>query len=415
MPVARMMDKTSDSDTIIIGAGPCGSFAAFNLAKTGAGVTVYEEHPEIGVPSHCAGHFSIKGLRDLGLYPLPSGILENTFSGALFFSPNGKQFEIRFASPVTCSVNRSLFDKHLAEMAQKAGAQYILGSRVKSLIVEDGFTKGVSSEHNGKIQGSYAEIVIDAEGVSSRFLRQLGLPFLDSSMILNGVEIEVENLKDIVTDEVEVFLGESYAPGFYAWLIPRNDESAKVGLASRGGNPWEFLQTLIRKHPVVSGQLRNARILKKAYHPITLGGPVPKLFENGFLVIGDAASQVKPTTGGGVILGMNCARIASKVAVEAFEKNDFSGQFLRRHQIRCDEFYGFDMKLMRGIRRTLNKLPDRRFDDLLGFCSRFSLDKMFQKMDDLDLQARGFLHAALSPKALVALAYFFMAYLSANP
>lgn len=404
-----------DSKAIVVGAGPCGSFAAFNLAKTGAGVDVHEEHVEVGVPSHCAGHLSIKGLRDLGLYPLPAGIVENVFSGALFFSPNGRQFEVRFSSPVTCVVNRSLFDKHIARLAEAAGAQYITSSRVESLIVENRVAKGILIEKMRGNERKFADIVIDAEGVSSRLLRQFGLSSLDRGMVVNGVEAEVESVKDTFSDEVEVFLGGQYAPGFYAWLIPRNDGSAKVGLASRSGNLLEFLLRLIKKHPIASQQLKHARMTKKAFHPITLGGPIPRTFGNGFLAVGDVASQVKPTTGGGIILGMNCARIAAEVADEAFDSDDFSAKHLGLYGKRCDEFSGFDMTVMLRIRKMLNRLSDERVDDLISFCSRFRIDEAFRNVDDLVLQAHGLLRAARSPRTFAVLAYFFLVYIFANP
>ena len=79
------------SRAIVIGGGPVGSYAALNLAKLGVKVSVFEEHPEIGLPSHCAGHISIRSLRSMGLYPLPNGIVENTFDTANFYSPNRHQ------------------------------------------------------------------------------------------------------------------------------------------------------------------------------------------------------------------------------------------------------------------------------------------------------------------------------------
>jgi digeranylgeranylglycerophospholipid reductase len=312
-------------------------------------------------------------------------------------------------------VNRSLFDKHVARIAEAAGAQYIMGSRVESLIIEDNFTRGILLEKIRENERKFADIVIDAEGVSSRLLRQFGLSSLDRRMVVNGVEAEVEGVKDTVSDEVEVFLGKEYAPGFYAWLIPKNDGSAKVGLASRSGNSLEFLLRLIKKHPVASEQLRHARVMKKAFHPITLGGSIPRAFGNGFLAVGDVASQVKPTTGGGMILGMNCARIAAEVANEAFDRNDFSAKYLGEYERRCDEFSGFDMRVMLRIRKMLNRLSDERLDDLIGFCSRFRIDEAFRNVDDLVLQARGFLRAAHSPQMFAVLAYFFFVYLSANP
>ena len=259
------------SDTIVIGGGPSGSFAALNLAKLGAKVTVFEEHGEIGVPSHCAGHLSIKGLEFLGLYPLPEKIVENTFCGVHFYSPKDKRFSVRFSAPVTCVVNRVLFDKHVAEMAEKAGVCYCLDSRVESLIVEDGFVKGVIINQSGKNKEEFlARIVVDAEGVSSRILRQAGLLGLDRNRLVSAVQAEVENVEGVEPDMVEVFLGKDYAPGFYAWLIPKHDGEAKVGLAAETGNPKELLQRLILKHPVASRKLGTAKILKAAFHPIPL-------------------------------------------------------------------------------------------------------------------------------------------------
>ena len=203
------------SDIIVVGGGPCGSFTAFNLAKRGAEVTVLEEHSEVGVPSHCPGHLSIKSLKRLGLYPLPREIVENTFQGAIFHSPRGKSFSVRFSQSVTCVVNRVLFDRYIAEMAEDAGVQYHLNSQVDSLIIEDGFVKGISIKQDGKTrEKSFAKIVIDAEGISSRILRLAGLSALNRHMLVNGVQAEVENVKDTEPDMVEVFLGKTMQRAF---------------------------------------------------------------------------------------------------------------------------------------------------------------------------------------------------------
>ncbi len=85
------------SDVVIIGGGPVGSYAALNLAKAGIKATVFEEHPQIGYPSHCAGHLSIRSLKSMGLYPLPNGIVENTFRTANFYSPKGTKFSIHLS------------------------------------------------------------------------------------------------------------------------------------------------------------------------------------------------------------------------------------------------------------------------------------------------------------------------------
>jgi digeranylgeranylglycerophospholipid reductase len=410
-----MLKMQRGDGTIVVVAGPCGCFAAFKMAQKGLDVDVFEEHRELGLPSHCAGHVSIKGLRDLGLYPLPNRIVENVFRGASFFSPCGRSLNIRFANPVTCAVNRELFDKYLGHLAESAGARVNLGCRVEALTVEEGFASGILFENKGRIETKSADVVVDAEGVSSRLLRQFGLPILNRDMTVMGVEAEVDNCVDVIDDEVEVFVGAAYAPCFYGWLIPRHDGSAKVGLASKGGNPLDYLQRLMRKHPVASKQLSHAKVLSRSVHPISLGGPIPSLCGDGFVAVGDVASQVKPTTGGGVILGLNCASIVSEVVKKASGMDDFSIEQLSEYQRRCSRLIGFDMRVMQIIRNTLNELSDRRLDDLILFCSRFHVDEALGNVSDLDLQGRGLLGALLDPRMLVAVGYFLLICLSTNP
>ena len=83
---------------------------------------------------------------------------------------------------------------------------------------------------------------MDAEGISSRLLRQAGLRRLKPEGLVYAVEAEVENVQDVELDAVEVYFGKNYAPGFYGWLIPRLDGTAKLGLATNKGNPRDFLQ-----------------------------------------------------------------------------------------------------------------------------------------------------------------------------
>lgn len=413
-PSVQLMKNVPDA--IVIGGGPVGSFAALNLAKLGARVTVFEEHTDIGSPSHCAGHLSIQSLKKLGLYPLPEKIVENEFSGVNFYSPAGTEFSVHLARPVTCAVNRALFDKHLAEKADAAGAQYCLNSRVQSLLIENGFVKGVSvAKCDNTEKRVFAKIVVDAEGIASRILRQTGLSTLNRDRLVYAVEAEVENVKNVELDAVEVFLGKTYAPGFYAWLIPRLDGTAKVGLATKTGNPKDFLRRLMLRHPVASKQLGTAKITRTAFHPIALGGPISKAYSNGFLAVGDAASQVKPTTGGGVIFGLTCARIAAEVANESMRRNDLSLNFLQLYQKRCKDTLGFDFNVMLRIRKFLDSLSDEKVDAALRFCERVGLNKTLQNVEEIDFQGQALLKILTKPVMFAALAYFLMLYLSANP
>jgi len=403
------------SDAVVVGAGPVGCFAALNIAKLGVETTVFEEHSEIGVPSHCAGHISIRSLRNLELFPLPKEIVENTFSAANFHSPLGTVFTMRLKHPVTCAINRKLFDKYLAQRAEDAGARFKLNSRVNSLLINEGFVKGVNVEQARGMESVAARIVIDAEGISSRLLRDAGLVMLHREGLVFAVEAEVENVRDIETDRVEVYLGKEYAAGFYAWIIPKRDGTAKVGLAAKTGNPKELLRKLMFKHPFASKKLRQARINSVAYHPITLGGPIIKACADGFLAVGDVASQVKPTTGGGVIFGLTCAQIASETLAEAFRRNDMRSSVLQQYDKRCRGKLGFDIAVMLRLRQFLDSLSDEKIDQALRVCRTFGLDKALQDTDEIDFQGKLLLQSLRKPATVASLAYFLFLYLSANP
>jgi len=401
------------ADIIVVGGGPCGSFSAFTAARLGAEVLVCEEHREIGVPKHCAGHLSISGLERLGLH-LPHGIIENKIKGAIFHSPSGKEFEIKRGSPVTYVVNRELFDKYLSDLAMKSGAQYFLESKVKSFLFDSGFVKGVAVRKGQGEETLESSVVIDAEGCSSTLLKRTELKTVNGSMVVNAIQAEVDRVNEVDVDRVEVYLGRKYAPGFFAWIIPKADASAKVGLATRTGNPREYLRQFMRNHPVASRKLRESNIISLSVHPIPLGGPIPKTYSNGLLVVGDASSQVKPTTGGGLIVGLSCSKIAGEVAYEAVENKDFSEAFLSRYQSQWRKLIGLDLVVMRQTRKLLNSLSDNRIDKIIDLCVKLGVDRILEEAGDLDFQGRSFIRMITYPKALIAMLYFIFSSLASS-
>lgn len=403
------------ADAVVVGGGPVGSFFAFELAKRSFDVTVFEEHQEIGLPSHCAGHLSIRSLSNLGLYPLPAGIVENTFSAANFYSPKGSKFSVNLTKPVTCAVNRARFDQFLAKRAKAAGAKFRLGARVSSLFAEGNIIRGVNvTVAGGAEERIPAGLVVDAEGISSRLVRQAGLQGLKREALLYAVEAEVANVEGIEEHAVEVYVGRDYAPGFYGWLIPRLDGSAKVGIATREGNPKDFLERLMRRHPIASRQFRNAKVKSLGFHAITLGGPIPRAYASGFLAVGDCASQVKPTTGGGVIFGLTCARIAAETAAKALEKNNFSADSLSIYQKRFMEKLVFDVDVMLRVRKAVDSFSDEKIDRAMRFASRMGFDRALKDIDEIDFQGKTLLGVLGKPSAYAMLAYLLALYLPAN-
>jgi len=395
----------TQADVTIVGAGPAGSFAALTAAELGVEVILCEEHERVGLPSHCPGHISIRGLEKLGLR-VPENIIENRITGAVFYSPSGNEFRVRLTSPVTYVINRRMFDEHLAQLAEKAGAKLLLGKRVEKLLVNKNSVHGVSVKNGQRLD---SKIVIDAEGCASTLLKQMGLQTFDRSLVVSAVNAQADRAKGLEDDTAEVYLGQKHAPGLYAWIIPKKDGSAKVGLATKTGNPREHLKHFLNKHPVASMKLKFSDIKNSSYHLIPLGGPIPKTYHNGLLIVGDTASHVKPTTGGGVVMGLTCAKIAGETAYQAMQQDDFSEGFLIRYQQRWQKAIAFDMGVMRRIRLMLNRLSDPQLDKIVSLCSELRLDGALQGFKDLDFQGRALLPVLRSPSALTVAFYFFLA------
>jgi digeranylgeranylglycerophospholipid reductase len=396
-----------DSDVIVVGGGPAGCFSALHAARLGARVTVFEEHGTIGTPVHCTGHVSLAGLERLRL-DLPREIFENEIRAASFYSPSGYAFSVRFPSPVTSVINRQLFDQHIAHQATLEGVEIVHDAHVDSFLVEEGSIKGVALRRGQKMGESTSRIVIDAEGVSAALLRSAGFPSLNHRFIVKGVQAEVDHVDGGEDGAVEVFLSKTYAPGFFAWIVPKRDRTAKVGLATAQGDPCEYLHRLVRHHPIVSQRIGRSRIAHTAYHPISLGGPIHRTVYDGLLIVGDAASHIKPTTGGGIVMGLSCARTAGQTAAHAIHDEDYSASFLSDYERRWRREVGFDMAAMKRLRLLFDGLTERQLDRLIASSSRLGLDTSLRALRDIDFQGASLIRMLKSPRFLAAALYLLM-------
>jgi len=233
-------------------------------------------------------------------------------------------------------------------------------------------------------------------------------------MVVNAVHAEVDWVGNVSLDTVEVYLGRKFAPGFFAWIIPRKDSSAKVGLATKKGDARAYLRQFMRDHPIASKKLNKSKITRLSLHPIPLGGPIPKTYSNGLLIVGDAASQVKPTTGGGIIFGLLCSKMAGEVAYQAVKNHNYSENFLSRYQSRWKKAVGFDMMVMRQTRKLLNHLTDEKTDKIIRLCAKLGVDKGLEEVKDLDFQGKLLIRLIQHPATSIAALYFFLTSLTSS-
>jgi geranylgeranyl reductase family protein len=366
------------TDILVIGAGPSGLIAARDASQAGAKVTVFEKKKEIGIPCHCAGLLSLKGMEKIGL-ATRGPYVRNKVKGAHFYSPSGLTFTIEKKSPVACVVDRDLIDKNLAQQAKKAGANINLSSNIYDL---KRTKNGICSI--GKHESVFSKLIINAEGAPSKFLKTFGLKPINFSYVLPGLQFDLKGI-NVDPDFVEVHISRKIAPNFFAWVIPLGKDSVRVGLACKGMMKKELLEIFIKKRFRNKEKIEHIKIQSGL---VVTSGPIEKTFNDNFLVIGDAAGQVKPTTGGGVILGGICASIAGSIAAEAVNDDNFKKSFLKKYEKLWRKKLGKEFKTTFFARRILNHLSDKAVDKLFDLIIKKNLQENFQIFGDMDFQRK---------------------------
>ncbi|MFX0097066.1 MAG: geranylgeranyl reductase family protein [Candidatus Hodarchaeota archaeon] len=391
---------TIDAQVAIVGAGPAGTIAAQWIAAAGLDVVIVEEHSDVGLPTHCAGLLSVDGIRRLGM-EIPPKSIQNVVRGSKFYSPYGKCFLVQRRSKQAYVIDREMFDKSLAEKAVDSGAKLLLDTKAV-LLKKDGKRLLLSTGGNNEIR---ANAVIDAEGVRASLVRNMGLRPPKRSMTLPAMQFEISNTKNIDSDFVEIYLGRNIAPGFFAWIIPTGQDTARVGLAAKAMKDTtvhELLQRFIRL-PIVFQKFKKSEVEQKKAGLVLTGGPIPTTYADSFIVVGDAAGQAKPTTGGGVITGGLCAQIAGRITVKAISREDVSGRTLRNYEIKWKRILGWEFFTMLWARKCLNQLSDAQLERVFEIILKEKLNEVIEGYGDIDFQSRILFKILKNPRFILTI------------
>jgi digeranylgeranylglycerophospholipid reductase len=390
-------------DIAIVGSGVSGGSVALAASRNGVSVAIFEEHAEVGEPSHCSGHVGIAAFKRFAPN-FPNRIIENEIKGAKLYAPNGESLTLFRQNPVTWVLNRAAFDRHLAFTAERSGAWVYLNSRVEAFKrTDDGcFQIKVKGAQDGFVK---AKVLIDAAGCGGSISKYAKLPQPNPRMIVNSAQFNVENLTDVNSELVEVYFGQSYAPGFFGWIIPRRDGSAKVGIAAaHRANVRQCFERFVKRHPIASKKLARGKVLSQVtYHPIPVGGALSRTYADSVLAVGDAASQVKPTTGGGIVFGLACGQIAGETALEAVQAGDSSSSRLRLYEEKWRQLIGFDLNAMSWLRKMLYRIPDRYLNRIFTVSRGLRTDEILNRTADIDFQGRTIFSLARDPRLFVTL------------
>lgn len=367
-------------DVAVIGAGPAGSMAAKKAAESGANVVIFEEHPRAGWPIQCAGLLGVRAMEESEL-PLAKFAIRSV-RGAMVVSPGGFQVAFKSHDVKAWVVDRRLFDRALLAEAAKSGAEVRMGTPVTGLAARKGGRSLLKVGRGSDQEKIEAKVVVSAEGVGGRIARMAGIS--PPSAIFSSAQVEVPFEVDD-QEMVEVFLGERIAPGFFAWAIPASEGTARVGLCCKERACLHLKRLL--KSPAIRGRVRGGPL-----HLVVGGlplGPPASTVADGIIAVGDAAGQVKPTSGGGIYPGLVSAKIAGTVAAAASQEGDASAARLQEYDMRWRRDLGRELRLGMIVHKMRAEMADGEVDDLIRHLGdREDLIRIIEEVGDIDRPSR---------------------------
>jgi digeranylgeranylglycerophospholipid reductase len=333
----------------VIGAGPAGCYYA-SLVKDGE-VHIFEDHEEVGRPVSCTGILTDSVRRVIG--EVPEELVISRIHRFKLVAPGGKSMYVDL-DKVNMILDRAAFDGHLLQRALANGATLHLGERFL------GYARRGSAYEIQTTRGRYsAEMLVGADGPFSMVARAAGLYRHRTFVTGWQARCRYPGLEPGVT-EIRLNLGE------FSWIVPENESIARVGVIGPDGPDLRRdYQTLLGSSPVIEDQSGM----------IPVYDPRQKLRKRGesIFLIGDAATQVKATTYGGIIYGLLAARYLAE---------DPDG-----YERRMNAKLGRDLWLSLQMREFMNAMTEKLADELIDIFEK-DRNKQIIARHDRDFPSR---------------------------
>ncbi len=323
----------------IIGGGPIGCYAGYLLAKVGLDVNIYEEDKVIGKPFQCTGIVTNSFKEVIGV---KKEFLVNTLDKVKVFAPNNSFVELDLKKKEFV-IDRTKFDQYLANKAIDAGVNLhlnhkFIGKKSNDLIIKD--------LKNNKIKIKKIKKIIGADGPLSQVAKIFSMYGERKFYVGNQVRVK-GNFEE---NCYETYFGRNF-PNFFGWVVPESDKIARIGLATRK-NSLYFFQKFLRMKGVIEKD-----IIEKQGGVMPIYSPNVKVQKDNVFLVGDAATHVKATTGGGLVHGLMAAKCLAKSITDnkSYERLCFN--------------VNKDLRMHLMIRNVLNRFNDKDYDYLVKLVS----------------------------------------------
>ena len=368
-------------DVAVVGAGPAGSVTARDIAAAGFRVLLLEEHPKVGQPVHCSGLVTPRTLEAAGV---SEEIILNQIRGVIVHTPEGKQVTLRDNKVHALVIDRGRLDHLLAQKAQQAGATLWTSTRMTAL-QHDKRGVHLKLQHGKRSISIEVPLVIGADGSHSQVAASLGSPQPPQEQVLAvGGEISASALAN---DMVEVFARPDLAPGWFAWAIPLKQGVARIGIGSRRyrDSPRSLLNSLVDDYPHLSGR----PFLRLQGGVIPLATP-RRVVGPRTMLVGDAAGQVKPTSGGGIYTSILCARLCAQTAILALQRDNVEDDDLEHYETLWLRHVGKELFQSRALRNLLAELSPKAIEKLLHLFTLKEIQEIGYEYGDIDFPTQLF-------------------------
>lgn len=352
-------------DVVVVGSGPAGSVTARFAAETGAKVLIVERRQEVGVPVLCAEGIS-KTVDDFKILEGKRWIANN-MDGARIFSPDGTMVKLaaEMAGNETGYVlYRDIFDQELARGAIRAGAELMLNTCAVNLKKEKDKIKGVKVKQFAGEFDIEADIVVGADGVESKVGRWAGI-----STTLKPYDLETcaqYTLTNIDCEQAycDFYVGKKIAPGGYVWVFPKGKDVANVGIGilaslSESGMALKLLDKFIKAHP----ELKKGEPIRFIAGAVPVAEPIEAVRDN-IVLVGDAARQVDPITGGGLMASIEAGKIAGETIGKAIEKQKFDKEMLSSYEKQVEKTLYHKLRRNYVVKEIMLNMEDKTLDML---------------------------------------------------